>query len=620
MHREVRKTVSVVFSDVAGSTALAEQLDPEALRRTMTRYFEVARGIHERHGGVVEKFIGDAVMAVFGVPHTHEDDALRAVRAASELHEAMAELNRELARGLEVTLRIRTGVNTGLVLAVDERQGHAFVGGDTVNVAARLQSAAEAGAVLLGEATYRLVADAVRVRPIAAFLPSGKTTPIPVYHLLGVEAGAAGRVRRLDTPLVGRAPELAALGQRLDRAAAGLSCQLVTVLGDAGVGKSRLLQAFADRAGQQAVVLHARCPAYGEATGAVVVGQLLAQAAEAAVGGCPAAASRRLADLVAAANAAWSVGDPARTSGITSDPRPVFRALRLLLEALAAERPLVLILDDLHWAEPVLLDLVEYLHAFASDASLLLVVAARRQLLERRPGWTAGATLVLEPLTAAEAAELAANLGGPAGPDTGTRERIAAWSEGNPLFVEEQLRWLADRDPPSRDAGDRAAELPVPPAVEALAGAELDHLPSGERALLEFASVVGRVFDWAAVAALAPAELRPRVGALLLSLTRRNLIRVVDREFGDEAFAFRHLVLRDAAYQAIPKRQRAVLHARAAERIAETAGERAVEENAAVRHHLELAYRYLAQLSGDELPPRVAADLSSSYPPTRVPA
>jgi class 3 adenylate cyclase len=619
MHREVRKTVSVVFSDVAGSTALAEQLDPEALRQTMTRYFEVAKGIHERHGGVVEKFIGDAVMAVFGVPHTHEDDALRAVRAASELHEAMAELNRELARGLEVTLRIRTGVNTGLVLAVDERQGHAFVGGDTVNVAARLQCAAGAGEILLGEATYRLVADAVRVQPLAPFRPSGKTTPIPTYHLLGVEAGTTGRVRRLDTPLVGRAPELAALGRWLDRAATGLSCELVTVLGDAGVGKSRLLQAFADRVRQQGVVLHARCPAYGEATGAVVVGQLLAQAAEAAAVGRPAAEAKRLADLLTAANATSSVGDPARTSGITSDPRPLFRALRLLLEALAAERPLVLILDDLHWAEPSLLDLVEYLHAFASDARLLVVVAARRQLLERRPGWTAGATLALEPLTAAEAAEVAANLGGPAGPDTDTREWIAAWSEGNPLFVEEQLRWLADHGRLSWDTGDRAADLPIPPALEALAGAEIDHLPSEERVLLEFASVIGRVFDWAAVAALAPAELRPRVGPLLIALTRRNLIRAVDRALGDEAFAFGHLVLHDAAYQAIPKRQRAVLHARAAEWLAETAGEWAVEKNAAVGHHLELAYRYLAQLSGDELPPRVAADVSSN-PPARAPA
>ena len=180
MQREVRKTVSVVFSDVAGSTALAEQLDPESLRRAMTRYFEVARRVHQRHGGVVEKFIGDAVMAVFGIPLLHEDDALRAVRAACELREEVAALNRELERELGVALHVRTGVNTGLVLAGDEQEGHAFVGGDTVNVAARLEHAAGAGEVLVGAATHRLVADAVRVEPVAPFVPRGKTAPGPV--------------------------------------------------------------------------------------------------------------------------------------------------------------------------------------------------------------------------------------------------------------------------------------------------------------------------------------------------------------------------------------------------------------------------------------------------------
>ena len=231
MRQEVRKIVSVVFSDVAGSTALAEQLDPEALSRAMTRYFQVARQVHGRHGGVVEKFIGDAVMAVFGIPRVHEDDALRAVRAAVELRDSMAALNRELERELQVTLSVRTGVNTGLVLAGGDDERQPFVAGDTVNVAARLEQAAGPGEVLLGEATYRLVADAVDVEPVASFAPRGKLTPVAAHRVRRVAPAATGRG---DTPLVGRAGELALLDRMLDRVIAGEACQLVALLGDPG--------------------------------------------------------------------------------------------------------------------------------------------------------------------------------------------------------------------------------------------------------------------------------------------------------------------------------------------------------------------------------------------------
>jgi AAA ATPase domain/Adenylate and Guanylate cyclase catalytic domain len=525
----------------------------------------------------VEKFIGDAVMAVYGMPQAREDDALRAVRAAGALREAMAELNRELARELEVALPVRTGVNTGLVLAGDEREGHAFVAGDTVNVAARLEQAAGPGEVLLGEPTYRLVADAVRVEPIAPFVPAGKTAPIPAYRLLEVAPGAPGRARRLDAPLVGRAAELAVLERALELAATRRSCELVTVLGDAGVGKSRLLCAFADRVGDRAVVLRARCSSDPGAAGDELVGELLAQAAASRPG---------------------SVAE--RPAGLADEPRAIFRAVRRQLEALAGERPVVVLVDDLHWAEPLLLDLVGYLHACSLQASLLLVVAARRQLLERQPCWTAGvagATLALEPLAAAEAAELAASLPGPAGLDAGMRQQIAAWAEGNPLFVEELLRWLADGDERGPLAG-----LPAPPAVRAVVEAELDRLPPEERTVLELASVVGREFEWAAVEALAPAWLRPRVGTVLLALTRRNLIRVAARQRGEDAFAFRHHLLRDAAYQAVPKRERALLHVRVAERL-----DGASQDDEAVVGHLGQAYRYLAQLAGEEQPPPAAA-------------
>jgi class 3 adenylate cyclase len=587
MHREARKTVSIVYSDIAGSTALGDRLDPESLRRAMIRYFEVVQSVHERHGGVVEKFIGDAVMAVFGMPYVHEDDALRAVRAAFELREAISALNQELERELEVTLPVRTGVNTGLVLAGDPDQGHAFVSGDTVNMAARLERAAGPGEVLLGQATYRLVADAVRVQPLDPFIARGKAAPVAAYRLLEVTPGAVvGLARCLELPLVGRALELAVLHDALDRAVAGQACQLVTVLGDAGVGKSRLLRAFTDQAGERAFVLQTCCPSYGKATAAQVVGQLVAQAEALAPGG---------------------VHQPVDPTAVTLDSLSVFRSIRRLLKALAKGRPVVIVVDDLHWADPVLLDLVRYLHAFTRDVALLVVVGARHQLLNRgslQMVGTAHIALNLEPLPADQAAELAANLRGPRGLNADARKRIAAWAEGNPLFIEELLRSLNDGAACGQADGalavlDQLDELPVPPAVEALLEAELDCLPPPERAVLELASVIGRVFDWASVAGLAPAQLRPRVGALLLALAGRNLIRVAERGSGEDAFTFRHRFVRDAAYQAIPKQERAILHVQLAELVVEAAG----EGNEAVGRHLGQAYRYLTQLAGDGLPP-----------------
>ena len=573
MQREVRKTVSVVFSDVAGSTALAERLDPESLRAVMTRYFEVARRVHERHGGVVEKFIGDAVMAVFGIPRAREDDALRAVRAAAELGEAVAMLNRELESELEVTLAIRTGVSTGLVLAGDERAGHAFVGGDTVNLAARLERAAGAGQVLLGEATYRLVAGAVRAHALARFVPRGRSAPVAAYRLLEVVAGATGLPRRLDAPLVGRSAELAVLQGMLDRAAALDACQLVTVVGDPGVGKSRLLRAFAERAAGRALVLEASCPPDGMPAATQVAAQIVAAAAP----GDP---------------WAW----PAELAA--TDPGGLFAGLRRLLERLAADRPVVLVVDDLHRADPLLLDLLEYLALFARDAALLLVAAGRRPPAGRADplAAVARARLDLDPLPAAESAELATVLRGPGRVDG---ERLAALAEGNPLLIEQVL-----------GDGDGAAR--------ALVGAELDELPPEERAVLEAASVVGQVFDWPSVAALAPEPLGPRVGALLLALARRNLIRVADRGAGDDAFRFRNGLLREGTYEAIPMRRRLALHARAAELLATEATDDGDDE--VVGYHLGQAYRYLAQLAGHDAAPPAPAVRPVHRVPVGVPA
>jgi class 3 adenylate cyclase len=595
MRREVRKIVSVVFSDVAGSTALAEQLDPESLSRALTRYFQVARQVHGRHGGVVEKFIGDAVMAVYGIPCVREDDALRAVRAAVELRDAMAALNRELERELQVTLSVRTGVNTGLVLASVEDEGQPFVAGDAVNVAARLERAAGPGEVLLGEATYRLVVDAVDVEPVASFVPRGKLTPVAVYRVLTVAPDATGPAGRKDTPLVGRAGDLALLDRMLDRVIAGQACQLVALLGDPGVGKSRLVRAFGERARQRAVVLYGRCPSYGSRAAAQVVGQLADQG------------------TAAAGAETWPGGT------LPADPLAVLSGMRSMLERLARRRPVVMVVDDLHWAEPAIAELVEYLRTFVRDAAVLLVVTARPQFLDRPASWTVGAadaTLDLEPLPASDVAELAAHLCGPGGLDAGTGDHVVVRAEGNPLVLEELLRVLGDGDGPGSADARRPGEPPFPSILDAVVAAELDRLPAGERTVLELACMVGRSFTWASVAALAPPHLRPQVGSLLLALARRRLLRVAGRERGEDGFTFRHRILHEATYRGIPKWRRAILHARVAERPTQ-AGAGTSAEDEAIGQHLEQAYRYLAQLAGDQLPPP-AGVASPARPPSGV--
>ena len=595
MRREVRKIVSVVFSDVAGSTALAEQLDPESLSRALTRYFQMARQVHGRHGGVVEKFIGDAVMAVYGIPCVHEDDALRAVRAAVELRDAMAALNRELERELQVTLSVRTGVNTGLVLASVEDEGQPFVAGDAVNVAARLEGAAGPGEVLLGEATYRLVVDAVDVEPVASFVPRGKLTPVAVYRVLTVAPDATGPAGRKDTPLVGRAGDLAMLDRMLDRVIAGQACQLVALLGDPGVGKSRLVRAFGERARQRAVVLYGCCPSYGSRAAAQVVGQLADQG------------------TAAAGTETWPSGT------LPADPLAVLSGMRSMLEGLARRRPVVMVVDDLHWAEPAIAELVEYLRTFVRDAAVLLVVTARPQFLDRPASWTVGAadaTLDLEPLPAGDAAELAAHLCGPGGLDAGAGDHVVVRAEGNPLVLEELLRVLGDGDGPGSVDARRPQEPPFPSILDAVVGAELDRLPAGERTVLELACMAGRSFTWASVAALAPPHLRPQVGSLLLALARRRLLRVAGGERGEDGFTFRHRILHEATYRGIPKWRRAILHARVAERPTR-AGAGTSAEDEAIGQHLEQAYRYLAQLAGDQLPPP-AGVASPARPPSGV--
>ena len=339
--REVRKTVTVVFTDVTGSTSLGERLDPESLRRVMTRYFDEMRAVLERHGGTVEKFIGDAVMAVFGIPQLHEDDALRAIRAASDMRDALAVLNEELQRDRGVTIAVRTGVNTGPVVAGDPSNEQALVTGDAVNVAARLEQAAQAGEILIGEPTYRLTRDAVEAEPVDPLSLKGKADTVPAYRLLSVAPGVEGVARRLDSPLVGRAGELLLLRQALGRVTRERGCHLFTLLGSAGIGKTRLVEEFLAEVevGEGAVVLRGRSLPYGEGITFWPVAEAVRGTAGIADHDSPSEARAKIARLIEgepeAARIEERVAQVMGLSEASGSPEETPWAVRKLLEAVA---------------------------------------------------------------------------------------------------------------------------------------------------------------------------------------------------------------------------------------------------------------------------------------------
>jgi class 3 adenylate cyclase/tetratricopeptide (TPR) repeat protein len=590
--REARKTVTVFFCDVSGSTALGERIDPESLRRVMARYFETAKTIVERHGGTVEKFIGDAVMAVFGIPAVHEDDALRAVRAAAELRDGLAPLNDELAEAYGTSLELRMGVNTGEVVTGTEER---LATGDAVNVAARLEQAAQPGEVLLGAETHGLVRGAVEVEPAPPVEAKGKAQPVPAFRLLAVRDEASAVARRHGAPMVGRVRQRKQLEGAFASVAGERSCHLFTVLGTAGVGKSRLVEEFL-RSLDGATVVRGRCLSYGEGISywpvTEVVKQLLTGSED-----------------EAAAALATILGD----EHAASSPEEIAWAFRKLLEARAAERPLVVVFEDIHWGEPTFLDLVEHVADLSRDAPILLLCMARPELLDGRPAWGGGmlnaTNVLIEPLGLEESGELIGALTD-AIPDE-LRERILEAAGGNPLFVEEMLAMVAE------DGG----EVSVPPTIQALLAARLDQLDPAERGVLERGAVEGQVFHRGAVAALAPEE--PTPDSRLMTLVRKDLVRpeaalLVD----EEAYRFRHLLIRDTAYEALPKATRAELHERFAAWLGEH-GADLVELDEIVGYHLEQAYRYRQELgpldaADAELAAAAGARLVSSADRARV--
>ena len=549
-----RKTVTVLFCDLTGSTELGESVDPEALRELLAHYFERMKAIVERHGGTVEKFIGDAVMAVFGVPTAHEDDALRAVRAAAEMRDAVVELE----------LQARIGVNTGtVVIGTEER----LATGDAVNVAARLEQAAEPGDVLLGEPTLELVREAVEAEPIAPLELKGKAEPVPAQRLLRI-LGAPERSH--ETPFVGRERELALVREAWERALGERRCELVTIVGDAGVGKSRLVAEALARI--EATTVRGRCLPYGEGITYWPVVEVLKQ----------------LDTLPPDSEAASAIRSLLGAADTSVSAEEIAWAFRKTLEHAAAQRALVVLFDDVHSGEETFLDLVEHVALLSSGSPILLVCMSRPELIERRAAWPV--QLRLEPLTAEDVESLIPPRIGEA-----VRGQISRAAGGNPLFVGEMLAM----------AGEDGGEVVVPPTLQALLAARLDQLDDAERAVLECGAVEGEVFHRGAIQALSPGEgaVTPRLAAL----TRKQLIAPDKAQIpGEDGFRFRHLLIRDAAYDALPKAARADLHTRFADWL-EGHGTAVVELDELLGYHLEQAVRYRSELGLEDVELAAAA-------------
>jgi class 3 adenylate cyclase/predicted ATPase len=603
-----RKTVTVLFCDVADSTPLAERLDPETLQRVMSRWFEEAKSVIEHHGGTVEKFIGDEVMAVFGVPTVHEDDALRAVRAAAEMRDRLGALNEQFEADFGVRVDVRLGINTGEVVAGNPSTGATFVTGEAVNLAKRLEQAARPGEILIGKATYPLVRDAVRAGPLMSFPVKGKREPVATHRIHRVDAQAAAIARRLDTPLVGRERELLFLREIYDRAVQERTCQLLTILGPAGNGKSRLAGELLTSLGGSATALTGRCLPYGDGITFWPLTEILRDA----VGGGD------LGDLLVGTEDAELIADGVRgalglaTRAATN--QETFWAVRRLVETLAEARPLVLCFEDIHWAEPTLLDLVEYLAGWSYEAPLLILCLTRPDLLETRPSWATPSPrahlLTLEQLSEEESAALMDLHAGAAELSDQARAQIVEAAEGNPLFVEQMVAYVAEQE-------DADAEPAVPGSIQALLAERLDRLSDAERLVIERASVIGRDFPRGAVDDLCAPDEQDSLASHLLALVRKGMIQPSRSRFArEDGFRFRHALIRDAAYQAMSKEVRAELHARHADWLEAHASDFAELEEV-VGYHLEQAFHYRDQLglvddSARALATRGAAHLAAA--------
>jgi class 3 adenylate cyclase len=582
--REERRIVSVVFVDLVGFTSRSEQLDPEDVRAILTPYHGTVRDELESFGGVVEKFVGDAVMAVFGAPTAHGDDPERAVRAALAIREAVAALNAEQP---ELELRIRGAVNTGeavVTLSARPALGEAMVAGDVVNTASRLQQHAPVGEIVVGEETYRATRDAIEYEPIEAVTAKGKSAPIQVWRAVAA-ASATGERHLSSSPFVGRSREVGLLDATWERVERERRPHLITVLGSPGVGKSRLTAEFTQRiASRGGRVVRGRCLPYRERSAYGAFAMQVKELAGIFDSDDVAVATGKLRTLVerlvgkeeaeaVAGHIAILLGF--ETKATAPDRDSLFQSVRLFIEAGARDEATAFVFEDIHWADPALLDLIELLAVRLHDLPVLLLTLARPELLDMRPGWGGGMlaynALPLEPLDGTDAAELALHL---LGADTKAAQ-VAKAGEGNPLFIEQLAAVLQER-------GEEADELPT--TIRGLVAARLDALPAEERDIILDASIVGRLFWRGAIERIArdPESL----GAVLAALERRDLIRrdAVSRIEGDEQWSFKHVLIRDVAYDLQPRARRREGHRHTAEFIEESTPEVGDAGAALARH------------------------------------
>ncbi|GAC1332678.1 MAG: AAA family ATPase [Candidatus Dormibacteria bacterium] len=593
--QQLRKIVTVIFSDLVGSTALGEQLDPEPYRRVISLYLDAMTRVIKAHHGIVDKVFGDGLLAVWGLPRAREDDALRALRAADEMRVELARLNQQIGGEWGVRLAARTGVNSGEVLT--GAGGRSLITGDVLgdvpNVAARLQQDAAPGDIVLTQATRRLVHDAVTVEAMGDLVIRGRSAPVVAYRLLGLGTSEAPAGKGA---LVGRSTPLRALERCLREVRAENRGRLITVVGPPGVGKSRLVEEFVTRLGPEPRVLIGRCLSYGQGITfwplVEVVRQVAGLSAEdtiegvreglaAALDGCEGA--ERVVEVMCA-----MVGiGPRQTSAAE-----ISGALRVMLSALARDRPLVLELDDLHWAEPTLLDVIDQLVEQATGAPIMVVGAARDELLESHPAWGAGDPLRrvirLGPLDARAVTTMLTRLGSSLRLSRDVRRQIAAASEGNPLF----LRHLVDM---MRDEAATTGSLKLPGTLQSLLVARLDGLPDEDREVMHAAAVVGREFSRDAVAALLPANVAAGLEDRLRGLCGRDLLTADSLAGTAGAYQFQHILVRDAAYQTLSRESRARLHEQLATWM-ERGAARIGEPDEIVAYHLEQSYQLWASL------------------------
>ncbi len=613
--RKERKFAAALFADMVGSTSLAEAEDPEVIQSVVSRAFDRLAGEIERFGGLVEKFMGDAILAVFGVPTAHEDDPERAVRAAIEMQAVLGELNRTFASEHQPRLEMRIGVEAGEVLVDLERATgprERMLTGDAVNTAARLQTAAAPWQIVVGPVVFAATKEVIDYRELEPLALKGKQQPVPAWQALRVKMRRRGERPRLglEARLVGRDGELALLRQIFHRVDTEGRPALVTVLGTAGVGKSRLayeLLRYLESLPTLAYWRKGRCLAYGNVSYSALAEAVKAQC-EILEDDPPevAAEKARLAvDQLGIDEIAPQVGALVGASTGTFSREELFDAWRRFLERMAARLPVVLVLEDIHWADAGLLDFVEHLADWA-QGPLLVLTLARPELLELRPGWGGGkrnySAIYLDPLTREESeAMLEDLLGGPLPEDL--RRLVADRTEGNPLFTEEIVRMFIDQGVLRATEASRlelarpVEQVDVPRSIQALIATRLDGLPPEEKALLQDAAVVGRAFWAGAVARLAdrdPADVRQALGRLRV----KELITPREPPVfsGELEFAFRHVLIRDVAYESLPKALRAAKHVDVAQWAEERAGDRGEELSEVVAAHYLQAVGYRDEL------------------------